>query len=153
MQVEIRIANPGDVDRILPLLDGYREFYGKRPEPMRAREFLEARLALKESVIFLAEDASGAIGFTQLFPSFSTVSLAPIYILNDLYVLPDGRGKGIGRALLQKAQVYCAERGFKGLALETAVDNPAQKLYEALGWKKDTHCFHYFWSSPVGGGA
>ncbi|HAI44518.1 MAG TPA: GNAT family N-acetyltransferase, partial [Maribacter sp.] len=35
--------------------------------------------------------------------------------------------------------------GYKGLALETAIDNPAQKLYEKLDWEKDSHCFHYFW--------
>jgi len=70
-----------------------------------------------------------------------------IYVLNDLYVLPDYRKKRIGEALLNEAKEYCSAMGYKGLALETAIDNPAQKLYERLGWEKDVHCFHYFWSS------
>ena len=122
-------------------------FYGQESEPHRTRKFLQSRLQAGDSIIFLAEDEAGAVGFIQLFPSFSTVSLERLYILNDLFVLPRSRGRGVGRLLLRKAQNYCSEKGYKGLALETAVDNPAQKLYEALGWMRDTHCFHYFWKA------
>lgn len=84
--------------------------------------------------------------FVQLYFTFSSVTLEPSLILNDLFVDPKYRNKNIGQGLLLKAQEYCTKHKYKGLALETAIDNPAQNLYEKLGWKKDVHCFHYFWS-------
>jgi len=73
--------------------------------------------------------------------------MQPIFVLNDLFVSDQHRKKGIGEALLNHAKHYCKELGYKGLALETATDNPAQDLYERLGWKKDVLCFHYFWTA------
>ncbi len=73
--------------------------------------------------------------------------MKPILILNDLFVHNEHRKKGIGEALLERAKAYCKENQYKGLALETAIDNPAQSLYERLGWPKDMHCFHYFWTA------
>jgi len=87
-----------------------------------------------------------AVGFSQLYTTFSSVSLKPVYILNDLYVESSQRKTGIGEALLNREKTFCIENGYKGIMLETAIDNPAQKLYEKLGWQKDMHCFHYFWS-------
>lgn len=136
-----------DLDRLVPLLDGYRVFYKQPSNLLVARQFLQARLQAGDSTIFVAETGHEVVGFVQLYPSFSTVSLLPIYILNDLFVAPNARGQGVGAALLTHAQQWCRELKGKGLALETAVDNPAQQLYERLGWQKDTHCFHYFWSA------
>ena len=63
--------------------------------------------------------------------------MQPIYILNDLYVTKEYRKQGIGVALLNKAKELCREQKYKGLALQTETTNPAQYLYERLGWKKD----------------
>ncbi|VAW09878.1 hypothetical protein MNBD_BACTEROID03-67 [hydrothermal vent metagenome] len=97
-------------------------------------------------MVFIAFDDE-PVGFTQLYTTFSSVSLQPVFILNDLYVSKAYRGKGIGEALLNHAKDFCKKSGHKGLALETATDSPAQQLYEKLGWKKDLDCFHYFWTS------
>lgn len=146
--MEIIQAGSDYLDALVPLLDGYRAFY-KQPSDTRAcRAFLQERFQRGDSVVFLAREAGKAVGFTQLYPSFSTVSLQPLLILNDLFVHPSHRGKGAGAALLKRAQAYCAENGCKGLALETALDNPAQQLYERMGWQKESHCFHYFWTCP-----
>jgi len=145
--IEICRANSNDVEAIVPLFDAYRIFYGQPSDEKAAKLFLEERLAKVESVIFLAYENQKALGFVQLYPSFSSVSMQAIYILNDLYVISDQRKKGVGKALLLMAQQYCKEKNGKGLALETALDNPAQFLYESLQWKKDSHCFHYFWSA------
>ena len=142
-------ATADDALLIAPLLDQYRVFYEQAPDLDAAEQFVRKLLSRSESIVFLAFKGETVIGFTQLFPSFSTVSLQRIYILNDLFVAPDFRKLGVGRALLAAAQQYCIEQGGKGLALETATDNPAQKLYTKLGWTKDTHCFHYFWSAPA----
>lgn len=144
----IKKANHDDLPHLIPLFDLYRIFYGQASNEEEAKAFLSERVRQDESVLFLAWLQGKAVGFTQLYKTFSSVSLAPVFILNDLYVSESYRGKGVGEALLNRAQAYCTEKGFKGLALETAVDNPAQKLYERLGWKKDSHCFHYFWNAP-----
>jgi GNAT superfamily N-acetyltransferase len=131
---------------IVPLFDAYRVFYEQVTDEKKAKSFLEKRFDRDESIIFLALVENKPAGFVQLFTSFSSVSLESIYILNDLYVAPSFRGNGIGEALLNKAKEQCASMKFKGLALETANTNPAQYLYERLGWEKDIECFHYFWT-------
>lgn len=134
------------IPQITLLLDEYRVFYGQNSDIEAATKFLEARVSKNDSIIFLAIKNEKPVGFTQLYPSYSSVSLQPVYILNDLYVHKNQRGLGVGKALLNKAKEFCSAMQYKGLALETAIDNPAQQLYENLGWKKDTACFHYFWT-------
>ncbi|GGD37033.1 GNAT family N-acetyltransferase [Muriicola marianensis] len=148
MSISTRVATEADLPVLIDLLDAYRVFYKQSTDKGAARLFLEARFRERDSEIFLGEVDGTPVGFVQLYPSFSTVSLRPVFILNDLYVMHSARGLGVGAALLKKTQDFCTSRGYKGLALETAVDNPAQKLYERLGWKKDMGCFHYFWSAP-----
>lgn len=145
----IREAKVDDLPELAQLMDSYRVFYDQPSDPSAAESFLAERLKLKDSRIFIALLEEKAVGFTQLYPSFSSVGLMRIYILNDLYVNPDYRGQGIGEALLKKAKEFCINQGARGLALETAADNPAQHLYERQGWKKDDGFFHYFWTSPT----
>jgi ribosomal protein S18 acetylase RimI-like enzyme len=147
--MKTREAQANDIPALVPLLDAYRVFYRQQSNPRAAKEFLQSRFEHRDSIIFIAVSGEAVLGFTQLYPSFSTVGLARIYILNDLFVKPDQRGKGIGERLLRAAQEFCRSGGAKGLALETAADNPAQSLYERLGWKKDDGYFHYFWTAPT----
>lgn len=140
-------AGPDHLEALAQLFDNYRVFYEQDSDIKAAENFLKERLSKDESIIFAAELNGELVGFTQLYTSFSSVSMLPIYILNDLYVAHEFRKRGIGEALLNKAKELCIANKFKGLALETAIDNPAQKLYEQLGWEKDSACFHYFWSA------
>jgi GNAT superfamily N-acetyltransferase len=140
-------ANIDHIEQLTLLFDQYRIFYNQSSDLQGAKNFLEQRIKHKESVIFLAYNNDDPVGFTQLYTSFSSVSMQAIYILNDLFVSQNARKKGIGEALLTRAKKICIEKGYKGLALETGIDNPAQKLYEKLDWKKDTSSFHYFWAS------
>lgn len=133
---------------VAPLFDGYRQFYGSPPDLERARKYLSERLSRAESVIFLAllegETGWNAVGFTQLYPTFSSISLKRFWILNDLYVAPQARKLGIAKALMERARHHAAEMGAGGLALEVATDNEAaQRLYESLGWKRDERFYHY----------
>jgi len=80
-----------------------------------------------------------------LYPSFSSVSMQRTFILNDLFVISEARGQGVGEALLNEAKAFAISENAKGLTLETEVTNPAQKLYERLDWLKDTEVFHYTW--------
>jgi len=145
--IELRIvrAERKDLDDLVPLFDGYRQFYGQRSDLAAARAFLDDRIERDESVIYLAYPKPGeAAGFTQLYPSFSSVSLKPLWILNDLYVRSDVRRGGIGRALLERARQHAVETGAKGLVLSTGVTNKAaQTLYESCGWQRDDEFLQY----------
>ncbi len=141
-------ANIQHISQIAPLFDAYRIFYGQPSDLEKAKKFLTERFQNNESVIFLALDTNDkAVGFTQLYPSFSSVTAERLYILNDLYVVPETRGTGIGKAILEHAQAFAIKQNMKGLSLSTASNNPAQKLYEKLGWEKDTEFLHYFWKA------
>ncbi|WP_411031022.1 GNAT family N-acetyltransferase [Spongiimicrobium sp. 3-5] len=147
--MNIKRATLDDVDLLAPMLDAYRVFYKQDSDIRACRLFLQQRLGNDESVVFFAQINNTPVGFTQLYRSFSSVSLKPVFILNDLYVDHGHRKKGVGEALLNAAKDHCITKKFKGLALETAKDNPAQKLYERLEWQKDSQCFHYFWTAPI----
>jgi len=140
----VRQATIGDLEKIVPLFDAYRQFYRRPSDPDLARRFLCDRFQHGESVIFLAEVDGIAVGFTQLYPSFSSVSAARIFILNDLFISPDGRRKGAGAMLLAAAANFGREMGAVRLALTTEVTNlTAQALYEREGWKRNSEFYSY----------
>ena len=136
-------AYPEHVDQIAPLFDGYRQFYGQVSDIAAGRQFVLERLNHEESVIFLALDGEQGMGFTQLYPTFSSVSMRRLWTLNDLFVTPAARRCGVARALLEQARQFAIETHAKGLVLETAIDNPARRVYESLGWQRDTEFYHY----------
>lgn len=138
-------ATVEDIDQLALLFDGYRQFYGKPSDPDAAREFLLERFRHYQSVIFLAHTAAGdAVGFTQLFPSFSSVSMARTFILNDLFVAPVARRSGVAAMLLASAAQYARSVGAIRITLTTAIDNTTAKaLYLSQGWQQD-EAFHVF---------
>ena len=143
--VNIRKATIADLDQLVPLFDAYRQFYAQSSDPAGALVFLCERLEREQSTIFLALDEAGhALGFTQLYPSFTSTRMQRIFILNDLYVAPEGRKQGIGKALLDAAADFAQAQGAARLTLSTAVDNlTAQRVYEANGWERDTAFYTY----------
>lgn len=146
--MKITQVTTAELEAVAPLFDNYRVFYGQVSDLELAQSFLAERLAKKESVILLAKNDEGQpVGFTQLYPSFSSVSAARTWVLNDLYVVDELRGQGIGRQLLNAAREYAISTKAKGISLQTARDNiNAQKLYESVGYVKNTDYFSYFLS-------
>ena len=139
----IRRAKKKDIDKLSVLLDKYRIFYKQQPDMANAKSFLKKRMKRNESVIFVAEERKELIGFTQLFPIFSTVSMKRTWLLNDLYVDEKARGKGTATQLLNTTKEFGIETGSKWLLLQTASDNfTAQKVYEKNGWVRDTDFFY-----------
>lgn len=127
-----------------PLFDAYRRFYGQPSDLAGAKRFLLERLSRRESRVFLAFLGAVRVGFIQLYPSFSSVSMKPLWILNDLFVIPEARKQGVATVLLEKARQVALETRAEGLVLETAADNfRARSLYEALGWKRDRRFYRY----------
>lgn len=142
--MEIRNANLSDLAVLATLFDAYRQFYQQEPDAASAMSFIRERLTREDSVIFLAFGADVPVGFVQLYPSFSSVAMRRLYILNDLYVSPEARKQGVATALINRSEAFAAEAGAVRLALATAFTNTAaQRLYEKLGWKKDELFFHY----------
>ena len=149
MAVQVRAAGLQDLDSLVPLFDGYRQFYGRESDQALARRFLQERISRKESVVFLAEYGGQATGFVQLYPMFTSMGAAPIWVLNDLFVAPDHRRKGVGQALLEAATQFSRENGAVKLRLSTTVTNhAAQSLYERLGWVKEAQYVTYELSTP-----
>jgi ribosomal protein S18 acetylase RimI-like enzyme len=147
----VRRADTGkrDVDLIAPLFDSYRQFYDEPADPELAGAFIRDRLLAKESVIFLAETGDGgtreALGFVQLYPSFSSVAACRIWVLNDLFVAPEARGRGVGRALMGAAREHAIQTGAKRLTLETTAENrTAWSLYEDLGYVRQKDSVRFY---------
>jgi len=137
--LQIRQAVVRDLETLVPLFDAYRQFYRQTSDQAGAREFLRARFEHGESVSFLAFVDGVAVGFMQLYPSFSSASMARIFVLNDLVVSPAGRRCGVGTALLSAAADYGRLVGAIRLSLSTELTNQtAQALYEGVGWQRDT---------------
>ena len=134
----IRRAVPADLPALTSLFDAYRRFYGQPGDTSRAQAFLHERLARDESVVLVAERDGMVIGFTQLYPVFSSVRTARLWLLNDLFVAEDARRGGVARALLDAAADFARRDGACGLMLETGRDNaPARALYRAAGWHEE----------------
>src|SRR5436305_1384982 len=113
--MEIIQATLEHLEIVASLFDQYRQFYKQKVDIASARNFLKERITKNESVIFLAlKDGTGA-GFTQLYPSFSSVSLTRLWILNDLFVSPDYRKQDIGMALIKAAAQLGTKTGASGI--------------------------------------
>jgi [ribosomal protein S5]-alanine N-acetyltransferase len=141
----VRRANLGDIERVAPLFDAYRQFYGLEPSLALARQFMESRLLRAESVVLLAEAPDGGVlGFVQMYPSYSSLRAARICVLYDLFVVPGARRLGVGRSLMHAAAAEARRMGAVAMVLSTAKTNlGAQRLYESLGWQRDEHFDEY----------
>ena len=142
MSFSVVQATIRDLDALTGLFNAYRQFYDQPADLAGSRHFLSERFQLQESLVLLARDAHGeGVGFTQLYPLFSSVHAVRTWLLNDLFVAQPARRRGIGAALLRGAAERGRELGVHRLMLWTAVDNaPAQALYASLGWERESSC-------------
>lgn len=135
--VEIRRAVESDLGALTHLVEQYRDFYKQAPN-QNTESFLAQRLKNNESIIFVAQVGDKLVGFTQCYPSFSTVSVSTVWLLNDLYVEANYRGQKIANQLMQAAEDAAKAAGASRIWLRTAHTNTsAQALYESRGWKLD----------------
>ena len=136
-KIEIKHIEVNEANLVVGLFNQYRIFYGKFSDLGMAKAFIDARLENNESIIFVALDENRPVGFTQLYPKYSSARLTKNWILNDLFVVSDYRKQGIGEKLIKTAMNFAKIQGSTFVQLETAVDNfTAQSLYETIGFKK-----------------
>jgi len=147
LNFNIRKAFPVDLPALSKLFDAYRVFYEKYSDLSGAEIFLKERLDKEDSAIFAAESTVGdLVGFTQLYPLFSSTRMQKLWLLNDLFINPDFRGKGISILLIEAAKTLCRETNSCGLVLETAKTNIiGNALYPKTGFQLDTEHNYYFW--------
>lgn len=148
--VSVARAGLADLDTLVPLFDAYRQFYRQPSDIAGARAFLGERLKNGDSVIFLAHLDEKPVGFTQLYPLFSSVGMSRAWLLNDLYVTETARRHGVAKALLDAACRHGQATGANGLTLQTDKANtPAQALYEREGWVRQKGFFWYDLPLPL----
>jgi len=144
--MEIRQATPDDVPYLALLFNRYRVFYGKSPDIGAAAQFLNDRLVRHESEIFVAVEGDTIAGFMQLYPLFSSTRMKKLWLLNDLFVSEEYRGRGFSKALIERAKELCHQTGACGFTLETAKDNAVgNQLYQQMGMKLSEGYNAYGW--------
>jgi GNAT superfamily N-acetyltransferase len=142
--MQVRLAHMDDLDEVTRLFDRYRIFYGQISDLDTARQFIQMRFQQGDSTILIALDELRGVGFTQLYPSFSSVSMKRVWILNDLFVEETARCQGVGTQLMQVAESFARQTGAVRIALSTQMANQkAQSLYESRGYVKDEVFYHY----------
>lgn len=143
-EAQIILVTTEHVAAVADLFNQYRVWYGEASDPDGARNFLFHRLANNESVVFLAQVDLRPAGFVQLYPLFSSISMEPVWLLNDLFVTASARSQGIGSLLLQAATEFARQSGALRLELATAVHNlQAQSFYVAHGWEQEPSFLHF----------
>jgi ribosomal protein S18 acetylase RimI-like enzyme len=146
--IKIRQAGFNDIELVSKIFNEYRVFYGCEPDLKGAESFIYERVKNLESIIFIATDENDkCIGFTQLFPLFSSVSMKKVYILNDLFVYPDYRRQNVATLLLSESIRLGKHFQAARITLTTEISNlNAQKLYENNGFSfdRENKVYHYY---------
>ena len=138
MSDEITIAPVGvtDLPVLLPMMRAYCDFYEVDPRDDRLIALSRALIdSQAEGVQLLARDAEATpLGFATVYWTWQTLDAARVGVMNDLFVVPEARGRGVGRKLIEHCRGLCRKRGAGKLVWETAPDNEtAQRLYDSTG--------------------
>ncbi|MFL5897771.1 MAG: GNAT family N-acetyltransferase [Solirubrobacterales bacterium] len=138
MAAEVKIAPvaAGRFEELLPLIAAYQRFYEvEEIDEERNRAFFRRFLAPSEDGMLLGASHDGRlVGYACLYWHFSSLDACESVLMNDLYVVEDVRGEGIGRALIQATAEVAGERGAPSVEWATAPDNrTAQRLYDSTG--------------------
>lgn len=147
------------LDDLVPLFETYRVWYKKPANELKTRQFLTERILKYESIIFLiytdgtsrdGREGGTPAGFTQLYPTYSSIRLARLWLLNDLFVVPEERGKGFSIALIEHVQDFAKKTGAAGVTLQTDLTNDiGNQLYPKMGFElENTHYNYYCWDNP-----
>ncbi|MGI9653392.1 GNAT family N-acetyltransferase [Chryseobacterium sp. RLHN22] len=137
-----------DLSQLAKLFDQYRIFYHKDSDIPGAEQFLKQRIENKDSEIFVAENGDELVGFVQLYPLFSSTRMKRYWLLNDLYVNKNSRGKGFSKELIEKAKEMAKSTDAAGILLETGKSNDiGNQLYPSCGFKIYDEVNFYEWTN------
>ncbi len=144
-QLSITMASRADVPDLARLFDAYRCFYEQPTDLAGAEAYVAGEVEGGRTQFFIARLSDGAAaGFLHLIPGSNTLAMRPMWFVEDLFVDPAARRKGVAKALMQQAERFARETGAERLTLATANDNyAAQALYKELGYAREGR-FWYF---------
>ena len=146
MKSNTRKATIEDLSQLAQLFDEYRMFYHKTSDISGAEQFISERLENRDSEIFVVEEDGKLGGFVQLYPLFSSTRMKRYWLLNDLYVNSEYRGKGFSKDLIEEAKELCRTSDSCGMYLETGKENRiGNQLYPSVGFKKYDEVNFYEW--------
>ena len=144
--MQVREAKLYDLKNLSVLFNSYRMFYGKESDIRVAEEFLRSRIENKDTKIFIYEFNNELSGFVQLYPIFSSTRVSKYWLLNDLFVDINKRGKGYSKLLIERSKELVIESKACGMMLETEKSNHiGNMLYSSTGFKKNELCNFYEW--------
>lgn len=132
-------AGPQDFEALIPLFDAYRAFFAGSDDLERSQRFLEKRLRLRDSVIFVGRRSASVEGFIQLYPLWSSWHCRRIWFLSDLYVRESSRKLGLGTRLVERVVAYGQETDASSIMVELPLREPhLERFYGRLGFRKDS---------------
>jgi GNAT superfamily N-acetyltransferase len=145
-EISIQPVRVVDLPLLLPMMRAYCDFYEVTPRDDRLVALCRALIDdPQEGSQMLARgvgpdgDLGDPLGFATIFWTWQTLDAARVGVMNDLYVVPDARGSGVGRGLIEHCRGLCRKRGAAKLVWETAPDNTtAQRLYDGIGAESST---------------
>lgn len=144
----IRKATLQDIGQLSELFDQYRIFYQKEPDLPAAEQFLTERIENRDSEIFIIESEGKLLGFVQLYPIFSSTRMKRYWLLNDLFVHENYRGKGFSKQLIEKAKEIAKSTDAGGILLEIGKTNDiGNKLYPSCGFELYDEVNFYEWTN------
>lgn len=144
----IRNATIDDLAKVVELFDAYRTFYNKPLDSAGAKAFISERLNQKDSEIYVADINGSLAGFVQLYPLFSSTRMKKYWLLNDLFVAEEYRGKQISLALIERAKQLVEQTNACGMYLETGKENAiGNQLYPRAGFKAYDSVNFYEWEA------
>lgn len=134
--MRIELVGEADLADLLPMMRAYCDFYEVAPSDADLERLAMALIADpdRDGIQLIARgDGGEPLGFATVFWSWQTLSAARVAVMNDLFVVPETRKQGVGRALIEECRRRARERGAAELVWETALDNEtAQRLYRSV---------------------
>ncbi len=146
--MKVREIKNTDLEQLAELFDGYRVFYKKDSNLNGAKDFLGERIRNEDSKIYVCEINEGKlVGFVQLYPLFSSTRMQKLWLLNDLFVKPEFRGKRISIKLINRAKKLVKDSAACAMFLETGKSNLiGNNLYPKTGFKLNQSSNFYEWN-------
>jgi ribosomal protein S18 acetylase RimI-like enzyme len=143
----IQQATLNDLSKLAPVFNDYRVHFNKSGDVVATNSFLQQLLIKSQAIVFIAidEETTEIMGFTLLYPMFSSLKLQSTWTLNDMYVVEKYRKYGVASQLLVHVKAFGIETKVAWIMLKTGIENiKAQALYEKFGFHKDQEHLYYY---------
>lgn len=143
----IESLNAQNLEELLPVIQQYQSFYGVEDlsDDVNRKFFSQFNEQSEEGCVFVYRAGGAVAGFATIYFTYASTLAAKVAILNDLFTIPDFRGNGIARKLIEHCRLYASEKGAVRLQWLTAPDNrQAQAVYDSLQATSSTwRCYIY----------